>query len=466
MLAEALALIVETTGARLGYIELGQPPQQWSMAKGGADDELAIVREVISRGIIAESLASGELIQTPSALLDPRFSSRGSVRGQQIEAVLCVPIGAPPLGVIYLQGAAGGGPFVDDDLVLIERFARYLAALADRLLRKAEVEAAEDPTAAWRARLNAERLVGNSKGMAKLLREIYQTSLVDIDVLLAGPTGAGKTLVAQVIASNGTRAGKPFVELNCAAIPEALLESELFGAEKGAHSTATKEMIGKVAAAEGGTLFLDEVAELPLAAQAKLLQFLQSRSYYPLGSTRPRTANIRIIAASNVALADAVEDKRFRADLMHRLTVFALNVPGLDERSDDIPALAHAACEASARRHGLGELRLGANAIAALGIERWPGNIRQLIHVIEAGVVRAFGEGAATVRTHHLFPEREEDAEPSAAETWHEATLRFQLELLRRALEERDWNVAQTARDLELARSQVYKLIAQHGIRR
>lgn len=473
LLAEALRLIVDTTGARLAYIEasdeVGDEPQ-WSMAHGDSDGEIELVREVISRGIIAESLASGERIQTPSALLDSRFSSRTSVRNQKIEAVLCAPIGKPPRGVVYLQGSAGGGPFLDADLELVDRLARHLASQVDRLLSKAAVEAAVDPTRPWRERLDATRLVGRSEALARLLRQIHQASLVDVDVLLDGPTGSGKTLVAEIIAANGARAGKPFVALNCAAIPESLVESELFGAEKGAHSTATTASLGKIAAADGGTLFLDEVVELSLPAQAKLLQFLQSRTYYPLGATRPRSVDVRIIAASNVALADAVEDKRFRADLMHRLTVFAVTVPALRDRSVDIPVLAEAACEAGARRHGLGPMRLGADAIAALTVGSWPGNVRQLVHTIEAGLVRAFGDGAATVRASHLFPDRHPDQRSSdstpALETWHEAVIRFQATFLRQALIERDWNVARTARELDISRSQLYKWMLLHEIKR
>jgi Nif-specific regulatory protein len=465
LLAKALELIIATSGARLGYITLGEAPREWSMARGADDGEVEVVRDVISRGIIAESLASGELIQTPSALLDPRFSARGSVREQQIEAVLCAPIGAQPLGVVYLQGNGGGGPFDAADLALIERFARHLASVADRLLSKAAAAAAIDPTRPWRERLDVERLVGCSEAVARLLRQIHQASLVDIDVILDGPTGSGKTLVAELIAANGPRAGKPFVALNCAAIPETLVESELFGSESGAHSTATKSTLGKIAAADGGTLFFDEITELPLGAQAKLLQFLQSRSYYPLGSTRPRAADVRIIAASNVALLEAVEDKRFRADLMHRLSVFSVCVAPLSERVEDIPMLARAACEAATRRHGLGPLQLGAEALAALSVASWPGNIRQLVHTIEAAAVRAFGDGAATIRVAHLFPGRDQ-GEASSAQTWHDAMTRFQAEFLREALVERDWNVTQTARELDLARSHVYKLMQLLGIRR
>ena len=188
--------------------------------------------------------------------------------------------------------------------------------------------------------------------MAELLKQVALVSPLQISVLITGPSGSGKTQLARLIHDNSRRAEGPFVELNCGALPGELIENELYGSAPGAHSTAAKRTEGKVAAAEGGTLFLDEVGELPVRAQASLLQLLQSRSYFPLGSATPRTSNVRILAATNINLAAAVTERRFREDLYYRLNVFPLRVPSLVERPADIPLLAEHFCKLASQNNG------------------------------------------------------------------------------------------------------------------
>ncbi len=470
-LQEALMLIVEIVGARLAYLELYDDadrsrPMRWSAAQGLSDAEVDRVRSVISSGIIAEALASGTTIETPSALLDPRFEARASVRIGQIEAVLCAPIeSGRPLGVLYLQGRTGAGPFSEEDRTAIEIFARHLGPLADRLLVREQV--GSDATRDVRATLRADNVIGRSEAIARVLREIALIAPLEVDVLLTGESGTGKSQIARVIHDNSRRARGPFVELNCAALPEQLIESELFGALPGAHSTAVRRIEGKVAAAERGTLFLDEVGELSLAAQAKLLQLLQSRQYYPLGGVRPITADIRLIAASNADLKVAVAERRFREDLFYRLQVLPLRMPSLAERREDILALAEHFSSAACDRHGLPKIELSRNALRAMEVADWPGNVRQLAHAVEAAVIRATGEGARQVEYHHVFP-----GSPlaSSAEqqglSFQEMTRRYQARVLREALEANGWNVAQVAQRLDLARSHLYTLIRAFDLKR
>lgn len=199
----------------------------------------------------------------------------------------------------------------------------------------------------------------------------------------------------------------------------------------GAHSTATRRVDGKVAAAERGTLFLDEIGDLAASAQGKLLQLLQSKQYYPLGGSRPIVADIRVIAATNIDLATAVAERRFRDDLFYRLEVLPLRVPTLAERHEDIADLARFFCERTCDRYRLARIRLSRNAIRAAGSAEWPGNVRQLAHAVEAAVIRAAGTGAAAVEAWHLFP----DAQDSSTATEHmlsfqEQTRRFQAPVL------------------------------------
>jgi Nif-specific regulatory protein len=362
---------------------------------------------------------------------------------------------------LYLQGGSGTGPFSEDDRATAALFARHLTPLADRLLVRAQTEG--DPTRVFRQKLRVDGVIGRSPALAELLRQVAMVAPLDVSVLLTGESGTGKSQIARVIHDNGPRARHPFIALNCAALPEALIESELFGALPGAHSTATRKMEGKVAAAEQGTLFLDEVGDLSLPAQAKLLQLLQSKEYFPLGGTKPVCADVRIIAATNVDLQAAVVERRFRQDLLYRLQILPVDVPSLGARRADVAPLAAFFCEEACRRHGLPALVLSRGALRAAEAAEWPGNVRQLAHAIEAGAIRAAGDAAKRIEPTHLFPEPA-GTRPAEAQTFQEATRRFQSAFVRDALAEADWNVNEVAQRLDLARSHVYNLIKAFGL--
>lgn len=468
-LKEALEFVCTIAGAHQGYLELHDrdeekdaPPRWWAAYEFGRD-EVDEVRKNISRGIISAAIQSGEVISTNSALLDPRFDQRESVRASRIAAVLCAPIGGDvPVGVLYLQRRDEPQPFRASDRDLIEMVAGHLGRHADRLLARQATIDARDATRQIREQLRTEGIVGSSEALASVLREAAMVAPLDVSVLITGESGTGKSQVARIIHDNGPRTRRPLMEINCATIPETLIESELFGALPGSHSTARTKMEGKVAAAEGGTLFLDEVGELPLAVQAKLLQLLQSRMYYPLGSSRPSRADVRIIAATNQDLEQAVREHRFREDLFYRLQVVPIRMPRLNERREDIAELAQHFVEAAAERHKLPRVSISVNTLRALVAAQWPGNIRQLENVIEAATIRAASRQEEQIEVSHVFPG---NRGPSGdALTFQEATRRFQSELLRTTLAETDYSVNEAARRLDLARSHVYNLIKAFGL--
>src|SRR5262249_51567159 len=334
-LKDALGLLVEITGAQEGYLELyddDDPPDRprWWIAHGLTSERIDDVRATISRGIIAESVASGRTIVTAAAMLDPRFSHRESVRRGAIQAVLCSPVGAhPPRGVLYLTGNESGAPFSEDDRARVELVTRHLAPLADRLLQQARLGASDDPTRPLRASLRLDGVIGRSPALAAVLREVAIAAPTSKTVLLTGETGTGKTQLARIIHENSPRLRGPFVEVSCTNLPEGIVESELFGAKRGAATGVDRDRSGYVAHAEHGTLFLDEIGDMPLKAQAALLQLLQSRQYNPLGSPTPVQADVRVIAGTNVDLRRAVTESKFRQDLLYRLDVLTIRLPSL-----------------------------------------------------------------------------------------------------------------------------------------
>ena len=478
-LARALALIVGAVGAKQGYLELFSSDgneASWYHATGFSGDEVETIRTLVSRGVIAHAVATGTVVRTQAAFLDPRFRDRESVQRSKVDAVLCAPIGRdPPVGVLYLQGQTEPHAFTDEEALRVENFARRLAPIAG--IRFQEQAAPQsDPTATYRRRMKLHGLIGRSAALAELFQEIEPVARLNVGVLLTGDNGTGKSVVATAIHKNSPRESGPFVTVNCAAIPENLLESELFGARKGSHSMAARDMEGKVSAANGGTLLLDEIGDMPILAQAKLLGFLQTKEYSPLGDTQQRKADVRIIAATNVDLVEAVRERRFREDLLFRLNVVSIRVPSLAERRADLPLLATYFCEKAQKTHNLPRVELSPDALRSIAAAEWRGNIRQLEHAVESATIRSSAQGLSQIQSSHLFRDGTDgsngiepppDTEPGGEHgTFQGETRQFQKQLLERALKAADWNVATAARHLDITRGHVYALIKAFGLAR
>ena len=469
-LSRALSLVVGSVGAKQGYLELFSSDgndASWYQATGFSGDEVERIRTLVSRGVIAHAVATGTVVRTPAAFLDPRFRDRESVQRSRLEAVICAPIGSdPPVGVLYLQGQVRPDALGDSDAEQVEKFARVLAPIAGSRFQERS-EPLVDPTAPYRRRLKLQGLLGQSPALANLFAEMEFVARLNVSVLVTGETGTGKNQMARAIHDNSPRASGPFIGVNCAAIPEGLFESELFGARKGAHSTAMRDMEGKVSAAEGGTLFLDEIGELPFPAQAKLLQFLQTKEYFPLGDAQARKADVRILAATNQDLVEAVKQRRFREDLLFRLNVVSMRLPSLSERRADLPLLARHFCEKAVDAHGLPRVELSPDAIRSIAAAEWLGNVRQLEHVVQQATIRAAAQSLSQVQSSHLFRETSElppvAVEPARPDedhgTFQDETRAFQRQLLSRALVAADWSVPTAARRLDLTRGHVYALI-------
>jgi len=305
------------------------------------------------------------------------------------------------------------------------------------------------------------KLIGESKVMKDLLKQLDQIAASDLPTLIIGETGTGKELLAREIHARSARANRPFLSVNCAALPETLLESELFGHTRGAFTGAAKDRDGLFQAADGGTLLLDEIGDISQTAQAQLLRVLQSGEVKRLGENTPTFVDVRVIAATNQPLEELIEAKRFREDLYFRLNVLNINVPPLRERRDDIPLLAEHILDSCRQGRGLTRLTIDPELMKRLVAYDWPGNVRELENTIRRGAVLC-QERSLTV---DLLPEhirRSASATGDAARTLEDAECRHIIDILR----EVRGNITYAARILEISRPTLRSKIEKYGIDR
>jgi len=304
-----------------------------------------------------------------------------------------------------------------------------------------------------------QAIVTRSPLMARLLEQAGMVAQSDVSVLINGQSGTGKEIIAQAIHNASPRRDKPFVAINCGALPEQLLESELFGHARGAFTGAVSNREGLFQAAEGGTLFLDEIGDMPVALQVKLLRVLQERKVRPLGSNRDIDIDVRIISATHRDLPKAMARGEFREDLFYRLNVVNLKIPPLAERTEDIPLLANHLLRQSADRHKPFVRAFSTDAMKRLMAAKWPGNVRQLVNVIEQCVALT----SSPVISDALV-EQALEGENTALPTFVEARNQFELNYLRKLLQITKGNVTHAARMAGRNRTEFYKLLSRHEL--
>ncbi|WP_312179994.1 two-component system response regulator GlrR [Pantoea sp. CTOTU46764] len=304
-----------------------------------------------------------------------------------------------------------------------------------------------------------EAIVTRNPQMLRLLDQSHMVAQSDVSVLINGQSGTGKEVLAQAIHAASPRATKPFIAINCGALPEQLLESELFGHAKGAFTGAVSAREGLFQAAEGGTLFLDEIGDMPQALQVKLLRVLQERKVRPLGSNRDLDINVRIISATHRDLPKAMEKKSFREDLYYRLNVVNLKIPALHERAEDIPLLANHLLRQSADRHKPFVRSFSVDAMKRLVSAAWPGNVRQLVNVIEQCVALSTAPVIGDALVEQALA-----GENTALPTFVEARNQFELNYLRKLLQMTKGNVTNAARLAGRNRTEFYKLLSRHEL--
>jgi Nif-specific regulatory protein len=414
----------------------------------------------VSRTIARQVAREGIALLSNDVLEGPDFNEVASLLAAQTRSLLAAPLTASDttLGVIYLATSDPIVWFDEDHLQLVSAVAAVAAIAIEKLRR---VEWLERENRRLREELDlGHDMIGESQRMREVYQRIARVAPTDSTVLILGESGTGKEMAARAIHQNSPRADSPFVAINCAALTETLLESELFGHEKGAFTGAIAQKKGKLEVAQGGTLFLDEIGEMPLPQQAKLLRVLQEREFERVGGTRKLKADIRVIAATNRDLETAIKQGAFRQDLYYRLNVVTLRLPPLRERQADIPLLASyfvARHSAKCKRQVRG---LSPAARTALSAYDWPGNVRELENAIELAVVLGSDELVQLEDLPEAVLEVESTALAGGASAdYHEALKEAKKQLILRACEQSGGSYVEAAKLLNVHPNYLHRLI-------
>jgi len=455
---KVLEILDRELGMKRGAITVleGAADLKIQYAYGLSEGERQRGRYKVDEGVTGKVVASGRPIIVPQVSKEPLFLYRTRKRSPDTEeSFICVPIkerrktvGALSITYPYKQNRNY------EDSVQLLTIVTSMIAQSLRLAQLVEQERAQlqDENALLKRELQQKydfrNIIGTSKEMRDVYEQIAQVAPSGATVLIRGESGTGKELVAHAIHYNSPRSSKPFVKVNCAALPESLIESELFGHEKGAFTGAVARKRGRFELAEGGTLFLDEIGDLSPAMQVKLLRALQEREFERVGGTETIKVNVRLITATNVDLEQAVSDGRFRSDLYYRLNVFSIYLPPLRERKTDILLLADHFLEKYGRQNGKRIKRISTPAIDMLMSYHWPGNVRELENVVERATLVCEGN---VIHGYHLPPTLQ-TAEGSGTVTKMSLDLAvsaFEKDLIQDALKTTRGNRARAARLLD-----------------
>ena len=308
-------------------------------------------------------------------------------------------------------------------------------------------------------------MVGTSKGMVHVKSLIDKVALSDARVLVLGANGTGKELVAHALHDQSRRAGGPFIEVNCAAIPSELIESELFGHEKGAFTSAIKQRKGKFEQADGGTLFLDEIGDLDMVSQVKLLRVLQDQTFEVLGDSRPRKVDVRVVSATNADLRKMVSERTFREDLFYRINLITVKLPSLRERREDIPLLARHFADRQAEINGLPRTDFSADALNFLSRLPYPGNIRELKNLVERTILVSGKPVLDATDFDAQYLRHDEPAKAAEGTSFAGMTLdEIERQTILQALEQHKGNLSQVAVSLGISRAALYRRLEKYNI--
>lgn len=463
LLESILQIAIRELSAERGFIVL-KNQDEWQVA---AVHQMPLVslREMkdISHTTLQTALEKKEPVLTFDTFSENEFDAAQSIIMHEIRSIAIVPLilRGNFEGALYIDSRGRKAGFTRESLDFLQAFANQAVIALENARLLANIREENAILKEEFHRIFAfKEIVGSSKAMQRVFQLMGKVLNNYTTVLILGETGTGKELVARAIHFNGWRKEKPFVAVNCGAIPEDLIESELFGHRKGAFTGAIADKKGLVEAADGGTLFLDEVGELPLATQVKLLRFLQEREFQRLGETATRQANVRVIAATNRDLQQMIREGEFREDLYYRLNVISITVPPLRERVKDIPLLANHFLKKYAQRTGKEIRRISSEALRKLENYDWPGNVRELENTMERAVVLCSGDTVTEDDLMMMPAENEAGAGIVAGQTL-QAVSRA---LLQKTLQVTDGNRKKTAEMMGVSLRWVHYKMKEWGI--
>jgi Nif-specific regulatory protein len=476
LLIRVVDAVVQIAGADRGFLMRMHEDGKLHFEIARSRDEATLPPDEfqISWGIAEEAAHRRETVWVPDAVGSSLFQDRKSVRELSLRTVVALPIltAGRVLGVLYVDSHSIAHEFTPEDIAILEGFAAQVAVALENARQHEELK--DSKNRLEMENLNLRRalkeesryglLVGRSPKMLRVIELMEKVIPTQVSILIQGETGTGKELVARAIHLNGPRREKNFMAVNCGALPESLLESELFGYRKGAFTGASEDRIGLFEAADGGTLFLDEVGEMPATLQVKLLRVLQDSQIRRVGDTVSRRVDFRLIAATNRDLKTEVEAGRFRQDLFYRLNVVPISLPPLRERGEDVLLLAQHFLELFMKQQEKMVRGLSGESRELLLRHPWPGNVRELENAMARAVALAdeggaiepllFGLGAPVTRRW------------DGQHTLRETLDAVEAETIREALRQCESNVSRAARALGVSRQHLHNRMNAHGIRR
>jgi len=449
-----LTSVMEVTGAEKGFLIAVKEGEKFLAASHNVGKETLDLSRV-SDSIVERVMEDKKPLIVSDAMHDTQFASARSVMDLRLSSVMCAPLlhRNELLGVLYLGNDSVRNLFDHQSLALFEVFCAQASILVHTAMLMNELQASNRNLRDQLRQSSQGGIIGSCAPMKEVFKVLRRVGPSDLSVLILGETGTGKELIAREIHRLSPRSGKPFIAVNCGAIPENLLESELFGYKRGAFTGAAADKIGKFEAADGGTLFLDEMGEMPMALQVKLLRVLQERVVERVGEVKGRPVDIRLLAATNKNLDDEIRAGNFREDLYYRLNEVAVALPPLRERGEDVLQIAQFLLAKYAEQYGSKARGFSTGCLNALKSYYWPGNVRELENKIKKAVIMTDRQ--------QLVPE-DLGIEPRAGapiKTLADAEEDFKKQYIRQALDANAWNKAQTARVLDVDPRTIFRYI-------